>query len=163
METFKHVRGLKELDTFLAQLPNNIQYKLMRGALRAGINVIKDEVKANVPVKSGTLRAGIKVSTRSSRGVVSAKVKTTGKHAHIARWLEYGVAAHIIRPRRKKSLSFGGTAVEGVNHPGLKPKPFMRPALDKRAQEALTVVAQQMKARLTKEGLQGANEVDTDE
>jgi len=41
-----------------------------------------------------------------------------------------------------------------VQHPGSRPKPFMRPALDGRAQDAVVAAAQYMKRRLaTKNGL----------
>ena len=42
---------------------------------------------------------------------------------------------------------------DGVEHPGSAPKPFMRPALDSRAQAALQAVGETIKKRLTKEGL----------
>lgn len=158
-----NVKGMKELGEFLTQLPDKLQNNVMRGVLRAGAVVLQQEVIANVPVKSGVLKKGIKVSTRARRGIVKASVKATGKHAHIAHWLEYGVTAHVIKPRRKKSLVFGNLLVKGVNHPGFKPKPFMRPAADMRAQQAVQAMAKQLKARLTKAGLSGAAEVDTDE
>lgn len=71
----------------------------MRAALRQGANVVKAEAMNNVPVKSGLLKAGLKVSTKSRRGVVTANVKATGKHAYLARWIEYGTAAHFIKPK----------------------------------------------------------------
>ena len=91
-----HIKGGAELNKFLQQLPAKIEQSVLRGALRAGANVVMAEAKANVPVESGQLRDGLKVSTSSRRGRVTAKVKATGKHAHIAPWLEYGTAAHKI-------------------------------------------------------------------
>ena len=148
------VKGLADLNKFLQQLPAKVEQSVLRGALRAGANVVMAEAKANVPVDSGQLRDGLKVSTSSRRGRVTAKVKATGKHAFIAPWLEYGTAAHKIGAKSKKGLSFGGLFVKGVQHPGARPKPFLRPALDGRAQDAVVAAAQYMKRRLaTKNGL----------
>lgn len=148
-----HVKGLSELQEFLDKLPAKIEANIMRSALRAGANVVKEEAKANVPVASGLLRNGLKVSTNSRRGVVTAKVKATGKHAYLARWVEYGTAAHKILPKESKSLFFGGVFLQGIEHPGQRPKPFMRPALDSRAQAALVAVAEGIKKRLNKQGI----------
>jgi len=148
------VKGLADLNKFLQQLPAKVEQSVLRGALRAGANVVMVEAKANVPVDSGQLRDGLKVSTSSRRGRVTAKVKATGKHAHIAPWLEYGTAAHKITAKKGKGLFFGGLFVKGVQHPGSRPKAFMRPALDGRAQDAVVAAAQYMKRRLaTKNGL----------
>lgn len=153
MSELTHVKGLSELQAFLDALPAKMESNIMRAALRQGANVVRDEAKANVPVKSGLLRAGLKVSTSSRRGVVTAKVKATGKHAYLARWIEYGTAAHQIKPKMARSLLFGGIFAESIDHPGAAAKPFMRPALDTRAQAALLAVGEAIKKRLTKQGL----------
>lgn len=160
MSEFVHVKGLSELQRFLDVLPAKIEQNIMRSALRAGANVVKDEAKNNVPVKSGLLRDGLKVSTRSRRGVVSASVKATGKHAFVAKWVEFGTAAHRIVPKAAKSLFFGGMFAEGIDHPGSNAKPFMRPALDNRAQDAIVAVGEKIKKRLTKAGIEGAGDVE---
>jgi len=152
------VKGLADLNKFLQQLPAKVEQSVLRGALRAGANVVMAEAKAELEnagsVDSGQLRDGLKVSTSSRRGRVTAKVKATGKHAHIAPWLEYGTAAHKITAKKGKGLFFGGLFVKGVQHPGSRPKAFMRPALDGRAQDAVSAAARYMKQRLaTKHGL----------
>jgi HK97 gp10 family phage protein len=150
------VKGLREINDFLQKLPAKLEANVLRGALRAGANVVLESAKANVPVDTGTLRDGLKVSTRSRRGVVMARVVTTGKHAYLARWIEYGTTAHRI-VARGKGMYFGGMFAKGVNHPGGRPKPFMRPALDARARDAVVAAAEYMKKRLaTKHGLTGA-------
>lgn len=147
------VKGLSELQAFLDQLPKKMEKNIMRGAMRAGMNVMRAEVRANVPVKTGILKRGLKVSTATKGANVIASLKFTGKHAHIARWLEFGVVAHIINPKAAKSLSFGGVAVAAVHHPGFNARPLLRPALDSRAQDAVVAVGGYVKARLTKQGL----------
>jgi len=153
MATNVHVKGLSELQAFLTALPAKMEANIMRSALRQGANVVKDEAKAKAPVATGLLRDGLKVSTRSRRGVVTASVKATGKHAYIARWIEYGTAAHEIGTKDGGSLFFGGIFAEKVQHPGSRPKPFMRPALEGKSQDALIAVGEAIKKRLTKQGL----------
>lgn len=147
------VKGLSELYAFLGQVPVEIEKKIMRSAMRQGANVVKADAMANVPVKSGLLKAGLKVSTKSRRGVVTANVKATGKHAYLARWIEYGTAAHFIKPKNARSLFWAGLMRDGVDHPGSAPKPFLRPALESQAQAALLAVGEAIKKRLTKQGL----------
>lgn len=159
MADTRHVKGLDQLQKLLDALPAKMEANIMRGGLRAGAMVMREEVRITAPRRTGTLAAGVKVSTRSRQGTVSAVVKTTGKHAYLAPWLEYGTAAHKITPKRAKSLFLGGMFVSGVDHPGSRPKPFMRPALDTKATAALVAVGEYVKKRLTKAGMDQASEV----
>jgi HK97 gp10 family phage protein len=124
----------------------------------------------------GALRDSIRVSARLIRGKVSAKVVAGGKtkrgaDTYYAPWVEFGTAAHLIVAKDEKGgrnratsinrqtkrrggvLSINGRFYASVMHPGSRPKPFMRPALDAKAQEALVAVAHGIKRRLTKQGL----------
>jgi hypothetical protein len=154
-----HITGLKELQTFLDQLAPKIERNVVRGALRAGaVKELLPETQANLlkegAVKTGQLIAGLKVGTRSKGGKVIAYVKAAGPHAYIAKWIEYGVRAHNIAAKTGGWLFFGGIFAKVVQHPGLRPRPFMRPALDRSGGAAVVAVAEYMKNRLaTKEGL----------
>ena len=149
-----HVKGLDELSKFLDELVPKMQKNIMRGALRAGAGPIRDQAKDNAPEQTGELKKGIKISTRSKGSTVSARVAVTGKHAFVAHWLEFtGAAPHWIKPRARKSLFLAGLAREVVHHPGFRPKPFMRPALDAQATSAVVATGEYIKKRLTKQGL----------
>ncbi len=154
-----NVNGLKDLNEFLSQLAPRIEKNIMRGAMREGAKVVHGDAKQRIHNVSGQLAAGLKVSTGSKGGVVIAKVKTTGPHAHVGKWLEYGVAAHRIDPIVKNALSFNGVAFEGFDHPGVHALPFMRPALDAQQQAALLAVGEGIKKRLTKQGIGAAADV----
>ncbi|MCR4331764.1 MAG: hypothetical protein NUV34_03535, partial [Sulfuricaulis sp.] len=55
-------------------------------------------------------------------------------------------------------LSFMNIFVKEVAHPGTKPHPHMRPALDSQAQNAVVAAAEYMKKRLSdKHGLDTAD------
>ena len=149
-----HVTGLADLQKFLDALPAKVEKNVLRGALRKGMNQVKPAAVAGVHSISGLLAAGLKVGTRAKGGTVYATLKATGKHAYIARWVEYGTAAHTITAKDRKSLSLGGVFFQSVQHPGARPKPFLRPALDQQANAAVVAAAEYMRERLaTKHGL----------
>lgn len=162
------VKGLKELAQFMQQLPDKLQNNVMRGALRAGAKVLEAQAVANVPVDQGDLKASIKVSTRSRRGVITASIKTD---VFYAKFVEFGTGAHWIkvRPDEKpkaslktlnKALARGSLRIgdhfvgASVAHPGASAQPFMRPALDAKGGEAVVAAGNYIKQRLaTKHGL----------
>lgn len=149
-----HVRGLSDLQKMLDTLPGKIERNIMRSALRAGAKVIQSRAIRNVPVRSGELRRSLKISTRARRGQVTASV---GTKLFYARFVEFGTRAHVIAAKAKGWLSFGGVFAKSVDHPGNRPRPFLRPAMDASASAVLVAVGEQVKKRLTKEGLDAAH------
>jgi HK97 gp10 family phage protein len=119
------VQGLKELQDALREFEPKFQKNVLRGAVRAAAAVIANEAKAAVPVLSepderrvpGLLRKSIRVmSTRVSGGMVQG-----------------GVAAGI---SKSDPRPFYARFVEkGTAH--MPPKPYLRPALDFGASEAI--------------------------
>lgn len=147
------IKGLADLHRALQELPAKVEANVLRGGLRAAGKVIQEEAMARVPVASGDLRDSIRVSARlqKKRGKVEATVKAGSKKAWYAHLVEFGTAAHFIKPKNRKSLFFAWLAKEVVNHPGAKRKPYMRPAFDGKAQSALQAMADYIRARLPKE------------
>lgn len=153
-----HVKGLAELNAFLQDLPVKIERNVLRGSLRAGMKVVQPVAKANALKASGLYAAGLKIGTRDRGGKVMAYLKATGPHAYLGRWIEWGTRAHNIAAKGMGWLSFGGIFAKKVAHPGTKPHPHMRPALDSQAQAAVVAAAEYMKKRLaTKHGLDTAD------
>jgi len=176
MSTSK-VKGLDELAKSLHDFPDKLQNSIMRGAMRAGAKVLEAEAQKNAPVDKGDLKKSFKVSTRVKGGVVTASVKNFDWKAH---WAEYGTAAHWIsvkeedKPGRMTRRGYRKVSMKTLNkmlasgtlkigaqfagasvlHPGAKAQPYMRPALDKKATEAVVAVGNYMKKRLAnKHGL----------
>lgn len=145
--------GGRELDAFLQLLPAKVEKNIMRAALRAGANEFKAEAKVNVPVDDGDLKRSIRVTTRTKSGTVYASVKAGGKKAPHWHFVEFGTKPHKIAPKGAGGLLIGGHVVGAVNHPGAKPKPFFRPALDSKSGQAITAVGAKIRERLTKEGI----------
>jgi HK97 gp10 family phage protein len=147
------VLGGRALDEALKTLAPKIEKNIMRAALRAGVNVIKNEAKQEVPVKTGALRKSLKVSTKSKDGKVTAVLKADSRIAPHAHLVEFGTRPHKIKPRNGDALVIGGHVVADVDHPGSRPKPFLRPSFDSKAPQAIEAVASKIRERLTKEGI----------
>lgn len=164
-----NIQGLADLNKQLQELPAKIEANVLRGGLRAGAKVIEAEAKRLVPVgpprvtrtkngdvtlrKGGALRNSIRVSMRSrlKAGWLNVNIKAGDKDAWYAHLVEFGTARHWIKPKNRKSLFFAGLAKELVDHPGAKPKPFMRPAFDAKHRAALDAMADYIRTRLPKE------------
>ena len=147
------ITGGRELDDFLRTLSVKVEKNIMRSALRQGANAFKDFVKAGIPVDQGDLRRSVRVSTRAKGGRVIASLRVGNKRAWYGPMVEFGTKAHRINPKRAKALAIAGFPVRGVDHPGARAKPFMRPAFDSKSRAALDAVAAQIRARLTAEGI----------
>lgn len=145
-----HVKGLADLQKFLDQLPPKLEANVMRQALRAGMKTVEPVAKQGVHNVSGKLAAGLKIKTSTRKGVARAKLVTTGKHAFVARWVEFGTAAHYIAAKAGGSLFFRGLFTKIAKHPGSRPKPFLRPALDQQSGAALLATGEYIKKRLAK-------------
>ena len=157
-----HVKGLAALGKALAELPLRLEKNVMRGALRAGMKPIRTQARANVTKQSGKLAKGLKVSTDSRSKMVYAKLKTSGAHDYIARFIEFGTARHWISSKKGKMLRIAGANLEGkaittfvkqADHKGSRPLPFMRPALDAQAGAAVAATAAYIRGRLTEQGI----------
>jgi HK97 gp10 family phage protein len=158
------VKGLAELQAFLDKLPRKIEQNIMRGALRAGAKPVLEAAKKNVSVGepsdtnkrrynlySGALRDSLRLSARIDRrkGQVVARVvaggksKKSGADVFYANMVEFGTKPH---------------KIGSGDHPGVMPKPFMRPALDSEADAAVIAAGEYIKRRLsTKHGLDTAD------
>lgn len=147
------VTGLAELDQALTQLPEKLQRNVLRAALRAGAKAIAEEAERNVPVDSGDLRDSIRVTSRIRAGMPTASVKAGGRakvagkqlDVFYAHMIEYGTAKHFI----DGPLYYAGEWHPYAFHPGIVKKPFMRPAMDSQAGEAVSRTADYVRRRLS--------------
>lgn len=171
--------GGRQLAEMLRQLPVKIEKNIMRAAMRAGAAVLRGEARDLVPVDMGDLRRSIRVSTSAKGGTVKASVKAGNKRAFYAHMVEFGTKPHLIKVKEedrpvnyrltqrrgvltrvsmrtinRRGLMIGNNFVgPKVEHPGARPAPFMRPALDNASDRAIKAVADKVRERLTKEGI----------
>jgi HK97 gp10 family phage protein len=139
-----------KLGQLLDQLPAAMRDGIVRGGVRAGAKVLRDEAERLVPERSGELKKSIRVRVRVLRDVVGGMIVAGGKKSYYALWVEFGTAAHLIAAKSGKALRVLGRLVGKVDHPGATPHPFMRPALDNKANETLRAVAEYIKRRLSR-------------
>lgn len=178
------VKGLAELDRFLAALPGNMQKQAYRSALTAAAAPIRDEARLRAPKESGKMAKAIKTGSprQNEDGTFSVFIRLDGEHSFLGLFHEYGVSPHLIAStgsgqgrvavRKAKEgtgtidagvMKIGADFVSGIiSHPGMAAHPFMRPALDAKAETAVKAFGDRIRAYL--EGKTGfAAPIDTDE
>ncbi len=122
-----------------------IRGRLLANAVLAGALVVEGEAKRRVARRTSTLARSIS-SIVTERSATGAKA-TVGTNVEYGPFLEFGTGIHgperrpiIIRPRRRSALRFqiGGRIIfaKQVESPGIKPKPFLLPALEAKAEAA---------------------------
>ena len=180
-DSYVKVDGLNELLADLEKVEDpKRQASVMKRSLNAGLRVVRDAMRASAPRgRTGLLAKDVRTKITARRGVVSGRVGVFNKASKsrpkrgrsgntkappntvIAAWLEYGVAAHRIpglltgRGRNKRlnlaKAVINGNVLDHVEHPGIRPKPWLRPALDANEARALEVAAEAFYANLLKE------------
>ena len=89
------------------------------------------------------------MGTTLKRGTVTGRViagaPKKDKRPFYAHMIEYGTKAHRIQAKKGKVLAIG---VSAVNHPGIRPHPFLRPALDSKSTAAVEAVREYIRKRL---------------
>lgn len=154
----------------MAQLPEQIERSLLPGAARAGGKVIAEEARANS--RSPLVAANIAVRVSRGEGHVIAKVRVApGWATSVGIWLEWGTDPHFITvddsqregmtagrinrlAKQKGTLVINGKPVgTTVHHPGAKPYPFMRPALDLKEADAIKAAQAHIDARVSRRGI----------
>jgi len=179
MDIETNITGLSDLYAQLQELPGKLEGNIMRGALRAGQNVIKAAAVNGVPVHDDVLRKSIRISFRARSqkyGWVRMHLVAGNKDAYYSHMVEFGTARHIIRAKERPtrttrrgtvkglsirtmnkmlatgSLKIGGRYVgASVLHPGSKPVPFMRMAFDNSQAQALEAMRDYIATRLPRE------------
>lgn len=129
---------------------------------------LRDSIRVTTRSRRGTVYASVKAGSKDTKKKVSEKrgggISVSYENAWYAHFVEYGTAPHfigtkfakglVLRSNKRATSGFAkrwmnvGVVVEGVHHPGSKAKPFMRPAMDSRAQAALLAVGNAIKSRL---------------
>ena len=117
---------LKKLKT----LPEKVQKKVLSGAVRASAKPIVDEARRLVPVRTGNLKKSI--------GVTKARTKGTTMRFYVS-------------PRKggKYDGWYGHFVELGTRHNA--PHPFLRPAYEAKASEAIHAFKEYLEKRIDKE------------
>lgn len=152
-----------ELDRYLSALPGNLQKGAYRAGLTAAAAVVRDEARIRAPRGSGQMAKSIKSGSprQNQDGSFQILVRLQGPHSFLGPFFEFGVQPHLIARTGKgegrvavrkasqgngtieaRAMKIGDEFVSGIiSHPGLRAQPFMRPALDAKAGEAVEAFA----------------------
>lgn len=159
--------GDQQLGRILGELGAKLQRNTIRNGLRRAAKVIAAEVSVLAPHEEGKpdLRDTPHVSTSTRGGLPTAKIRLKGPHSYLGLWMEFGTAPHLIASKDGGPMKIGDHVFEGpILHPGIRnPKPFMRPAFDAKADEAVEVFTQYLRDQIKKKGWDTPAEPDDDE
>ena len=173
------IKGLKELDNALKQLPEKVAKNGLRGAVRAGSKVIVDEAKQNAPKYSGKVgknhpppgtlkRSIIMKHIREASGAErqtfyvtvrsGKKYRRQGKKGNLSqdafywKFVEFGYYAG----GSKKNMTYRGArkarregTLKGARY--IPPQPFMRPAFENKKMQAVQAIKDQLAKRVEME------------
>lgn len=163
------IEGGEELLKALRTLGENVD-KSVKGATRAGGKVMLGRARANA--RAVTSRSGKKVEegktvqasspvqlrVRKRKGFAVASVTPAKGYGHL-KLLEYGAQPHDIFGNPMLRFYSGGQLIETpyVRHPGFTARPWLRPAIDAVATEAIEAVGKTLaetleKAKIAAEG-----------
>lgn len=167
------LKGGPELLQFLGAFPKKLQKGAVRAGMTAAAKPVRDRARALARKQSGKMAKAIRTGSPrvDQDGTVRIKVRLWGPHSFLGLFHEYGVKGHFIsagdsglsprlltrkateegmqRTGKASVMKIGDNFVSGVIwHPGHAAHPFMRPALDMEAEEAIKAFAGRIKSYL---------------
>ncbi len=103
---------------------------------------LQNELILKCPVNTGRLRNSIKVIPQGDGLLIWM--------ADYGKFVEFGTPPHVIMPTEKKALKFKGDEgiifAKKVKHPGTRPNPFIRTALQTKLKKI--IIEELLKARV---------------
>ena len=173
MTTTVKINGGKELAQFLEAFPRRVQKGALRSGATAAAKVFRTEARLRVPKQTGKLAKAIRSgSTRVDRdGTVRTRVYVDPRKPHgwLGYMVEFGTSPHFInagdsgksarmltrQANRDTMREDGGVLIIGNNfvsgavfHPGTPARPFMRPAFDAAATQAIKAFGDRVQSYL---------------
>lgn len=130
--------GLNEIAKDLEALSRAENNKVLRDATRAGAEVLKDEVIARAPVRTGKLKKNVVVVTQKSRrrGDISSGVHIRGVNPNS------GNSDNTMKANNPRNAFYWRFVEMGTAN--MPPHPFIRPAFDVRQEQATEVAMKRM-------------------
>lgn len=143
------IKGLKELSKALKAFPQNVQNNILNSAVRAGAVTIQKEARKNVSIRTGLTKASIIIKKRRPKSKTRIKFSIGIRRIKDGReWYEKNLNSKYFKDKPKDAyyahmIEFGTSKAEA--------SPFMRPALESKADEVINEVRKKMQQRLDKE------------
>ena len=138
IETSLDFSGLNDIAKDLEALSRAENNKVLRDATRAGAEVLKEEVIARAPVRTGKLKKNVVVVTQKSRrrGEISSGIHIRGRN------MRTGNSDNTMKASDPRNAFYWRFVELGtINMPA---HPFIRPAFDTTEELAAQVAIQRM-------------------
>ncbi len=143
------VRGLRELDRALAELPKATARNVLKRTARTALEPMRALAEAKAPVLSGDLQVSIVLSEKRTRrarkGRPRAIRRADGSFRGVAQ-TNYAVA---LGPASGKGV-LNYAALEEFGSANNPPQPFMRPAWDSEKQSSLDRVIEELRSEISR-------------
>lgn len=137
MAEITHIKGAKELERVLNELPDYIAKRVARGALSAAAEVIREEAAQNAPI-------GDKIHTdKKGNRLIPGTLKASVRKWHIKNdQTAHTAAMGIGLP--KGSIAWYGRLLEFGWSGDQAGHPWLRPAVDTKHRQALDVLGKKL-------------------
>ncbi len=137
------VEGLRELGQKFAQLSDDMQKKVARSATNAAAQVVKKIAIRKAPVSDPSVTPAIPPGNLKKNIIVKRSRLRNSNLTSEHRVTVRGKASGVISPYRVGVFQEYGTVRHG-------PHPFMRPAIDQGASQAIEAMKKKIKERIDK-------------
>ena len=119
-------------------------------ALNKGAEDIANSMKAKVQVDTGFTKGTVKVVNPATSGDLNVEVHAGGASV----FLEEGTKPHVIVPKLASMLAWedpimGMMFASMVHHPGTKPYPFVKPAIEEHRPKIVLDILRELKIDLS--------------
>jgi HK97 gp10 family phage protein len=137
------------------KLEGELSLSQLKKIARKAAEIIKADMKQRAPRDEGKLAESIMTSVKSDSTIdqVVVDVGPSKKTSWRAHFLEFGVRPHLLKTKTARVMVnratgevFGATA----NHPGFPAKPFIRPAIDEKGDDAAKLFAEEIHKAIMK-------------
>ncbi len=126
------IEGIEQVVKELQRRGLNVQRGLELVAT-AGATIIERQAAAN----AGGAIGGEMMHATTAKTTNTVEVSVgPSKKAWFAHFVEFGTRAHPVKPKKRKAMQIGDKFRMRASHPGTTERPFLRPAVDMRREEA---------------------------
>ncbi|MFP1683341.1 HK97-gp10 family putative phage morphogenesis protein [Alloalcanivorax sp. C16-1] len=156
------IKGLKETNRALKQLDKKVAGRIARGGTAKMAQVLRKEMRSRAPSRTGEGKKNIRYKIKKLPGGVGFRGWVGPfSEAFYFRFIEKGAAPHFIpyqgrgrnrgKARQRKPVAFDGKVFTRVEHPGVRPQPFIRPAYEAKKREAVQEAEKRIRLMIAKE------------
>lgn len=140
------VRGLRELDRALSELPKATARNVLKRAARTALEPMRAAAEAKAPVASGDLQVSIVLSEKRTRRVKKSNPAVRQKGGGFRRSASTNYAIAMGPSSGEGVLNYA--ALEEFGSANNPPQPFMRPAWDSEKQATLDRLIEELTSEI---------------